>query len=332
MQRLQYIDRLKGIAILSVVMYQIILGPLHYKWYDAQGDWLVFLFYSYQMPLFMFLSGLVISSGLNLQKCVEKFFKFMMPCLLFGVVKSSLYDESAFSFIFQDIKGGYWYLWVLSIFYILLTITNHIFKYTRTSWVLDLCTALCIYVMFKLLFVFLQNTISDFLSLARLIEMWPFFIMGFLFQKYDIVKYLVEKNYIYTLFLVTLPIFLFIYGKHYLTHGVQLLSVSFIGTYMFLFIRRENNHTYIEDLLSSIGRHSLDVYIFHFFLLNLVSLPFWGQWFLQTKNFLLEMLVILPLAIIISIFCIIIGKILRQSSLIRKIFYGDISHYLQHRR
>jgi uncharacterized membrane protein YcfT len=54
MQRIQYIDRLKGLAIILVVMG-------HIFGFHQPDDGINTFIYTFHMPLFMFLSGLVIS-------------------------------------------------------------------------------------------------------------------------------------------------------------------------------------------------------------------------------------------------------------------------------
>lgn len=56
MVRKQYIDRLKGLAILFVVMGHIFLFSEH------ENDCINKFIGTFNMPLFMFLSGLVIST------------------------------------------------------------------------------------------------------------------------------------------------------------------------------------------------------------------------------------------------------------------------------
>lgn len=55
MTRVQYIDRLKGLAIILVVMG-------HIFGFSQLEDGINTFIYTFHMPLFMFLSGLVIST------------------------------------------------------------------------------------------------------------------------------------------------------------------------------------------------------------------------------------------------------------------------------
>ena len=68
MTRVQYIDRLKGLAIILVVMGHI-LGFRQPE--DGTEDGIHTFIYTFHMPLFMFLSGLVISAPPISRKCLQ---------------------------------------------------------------------------------------------------------------------------------------------------------------------------------------------------------------------------------------------------------------------
>ncbi len=64
MTRVQYIDRLKGLAIILVVMG-------HIFGFSQPEDGINTFIYTFHMPLFMFLSGLVISAPPISRKCLQ---------------------------------------------------------------------------------------------------------------------------------------------------------------------------------------------------------------------------------------------------------------------
>lgn len=63
MTRVQYIDRLKGLAIILVVMG-------HIFGFNQPEDGINTFIYTFHMPLFMFLSGLVISAPPISRRCL----------------------------------------------------------------------------------------------------------------------------------------------------------------------------------------------------------------------------------------------------------------------
>lgn len=80
-ERLQYIDKLKGFAILLVVM-----GHLTDKSMVNEGNILNAIIYSVHMPLFMFLSGLFAFNRITTFKNLfyKRFLRLLMPYLFIG--------------------------------------------------------------------------------------------------------------------------------------------------------------------------------------------------------------------------------------------------------
>ena len=82
-ERIQYIDRLKGFAMLLVVM-----GHIYFFLYGRSESICYKLISSFHMPLFMFLSGYVAYKKKNHYSClylVKKVWMFMMPMFVFGL-------------------------------------------------------------------------------------------------------------------------------------------------------------------------------------------------------------------------------------------------------
>lgn len=77
--RIPYIDRLKGFCIIAVVFGHFIIWPL-----GIEDDFLSSFVASFHMPIFMFLSGFVISSPLTLGKCIGKIPHFLSPMFIIG--------------------------------------------------------------------------------------------------------------------------------------------------------------------------------------------------------------------------------------------------------
>ncbi len=77
--------------------------------------------YLYHMPLFFFLSGIVISAAPKPTKVLVKACQFLCPFFIVGGLAYSAYIHGSFhSFIWEQLKYGYWYLQVLTLLYMLL--------------------------------------------------------------------------------------------------------------------------------------------------------------------------------------------------------------------
>ena len=105
-QHFQYIDRLKGFAILTVVMGHYVIYVLNQK------DVILELIGAFHMPLFMFLSGLVISEVPKTGKSFTKIVALLMPFFIIGFLFTLFIGESYLGLIHSALKYGYWYLWV----------------------------------------------------------------------------------------------------------------------------------------------------------------------------------------------------------------------------
>ena len=167
-----------------------------------------------------------------------------------------------------------------------------------------------------------ENTVSaGLLSTHQLSSYWPWFIGGHIARKYNFIGVLSKQPWTYSISLVLYLIFAAVYcSGHY---GFFMLSALFaIPTFVFVFLSRENKTSRVENYLELVGKKSLDIYI-HFFFTSMTDLSFLGGWFASTRNFFLEFLVSMILAIVIACCCIIIGNVLKLSPLFRDVVYGD---------
>lgn len=122
MKRIDYIDIAKCFAILCVVIGHV----LCYDLYGFEHAWkesaLMQFIYSFHMPLFIFLSGIVSVTMIERKNLLRDIMKRGRTLLVPFVVVGGIYSlriKGNLQFIFNDMKIGYWYLWVLFAFYLL---------------------------------------------------------------------------------------------------------------------------------------------------------------------------------------------------------------------
>ncbi len=165
--RLDEIDKLKGFAIFLVVLGHIVAreNPANNDWY-AELKSTIYLFH---MPLFMFLSGLILayarkpidSFGDYLRHVKSKFYRLMPAYLLFSLVvfvgKMAMgsvmhVDNSVGSLLdYFDVLtnplGSYcaylWYIYVLFIFYAIAPLVYYLTRYQ-----IHLCLPVCLMLHF----------------------------------------------------------------------------------------------------------------------------------------------------------------------------------------
>lgn len=148
-QRIDYIDRMKGMAIFLVVMGHV------YGMAFAQSDDVAYrVISSFHMPLFMFLSGLVACSGVvapywGIGKLSKKLKGLLLPLVVFGMSFTMTFSKDFLTgligligFLESPNKNGYWYLMTLAVFYVSLSIYRLNLK---QKWFIDVALAIAIW-------------------------------------------------------------------------------------------------------------------------------------------------------------------------------------------
>lgn len=145
-QRIDYIDRMKGMAIFLVVMghvYGMVFDQsenITYKWIS-----------SFHMPLFMFLSGLVACSGVvapywGVRKLGKKLKGLLLPLVVFGMCFTMTFSKDFLTgligFLESPNKYGYWYLMTLAVFYVSLSLYR---LNVKQKWYVDAALAISLW-------------------------------------------------------------------------------------------------------------------------------------------------------------------------------------------
>lgn len=115
--RLQYIDNLKGFAIVLVVIGHVI--QCMYAPGTYQDNVLFRYIYSFHMPLFMMLSGMTLNIHKripmeNLPKFIgRRFLQLVVPFVVWGLITTNTSSVSPFYKIFVQPDLSLWFLWTL---------------------------------------------------------------------------------------------------------------------------------------------------------------------------------------------------------------------------
>ena len=144
--RIHYIDRMKGMTILLVVM-----GHVYCMALDLTEEMVYKVICSFHMPLFMFLSGLVTSSGIttpywDLKKMVKKVRGLQLPLVVFGMSFTMTFSKDFLTgligFLESPNKNGYWYLMTLAVFYVSLSLYR---LNVKQKWYVDVALAISLW-------------------------------------------------------------------------------------------------------------------------------------------------------------------------------------------
>lgn len=149
-------------------------------------------------------------------------------------------------------------------------------------------------------------------------------MLGFFSRKYMLIERLRENTILVTFALilfisafVTIEYFGYTQGRYNKIAGFSMLIFL-----IYIFSNRENASSFIENKLEFIGRNTLEIYIFHYFLLFNLNVVFIQDWAIATHNGLLELLFVAFISIIITYISIGIGWIFHQEKWLQRIIYG----------
>ena len=326
-ERLNYIDWLKGIAIISVVMGHVIQFDF-LSLNNCDKSFLNRFIYSIHMPLFIFLSGLVVSYKLEsiTSTCKKLFIKarvLLIPIILVGIPYALWRGFTLYEFITSPMKYGYWYLLTLFELYILLYLVFYFSKFTKFKWG-GVILGFFIWCGLKgMAHLHLNADFLNAIQFTQLVVYWPFFFVAALINKYQLQDKLFSNN---NLFTVSLLVFggLFIYKEYAPIDNLMMYPLRFAGIFCIIYLvyKIKDKKSTALDRLNVIGRNSLDIYIFHYFFIHVGYMKVVGNYFLEYPNFILETIVTLIYAMIIVYCSIYTGKLLRESKVISKVLFN----------
>jgi len=178
MERKNYYDIAKFIAILSVIIY-------HVENYLIDNQIIYSFINTYFLSLFFIISGLLLKSEKSLQKgwlkrqAVRLMLPFFTCFIAYNLFIGALYREHFFNANdFADTKSGYWFL--LTLFEFLCVYRCLIGLISRTSNLLiKILILFSPFVVVNLLCVFLPADISCWLSLMSFRRYYLFFAAGY---------------------------------------------------------------------------------------------------------------------------------------------------------
>lgn len=323
MQRIQHIDRLKGLAMLTIVFAHCeVIGEL------TDGPFYLTDFSQFaHLFLFMFLSGYMVSCIPNRKKIIIKLAQFLCPFLFVGYALCVLEQNKSFVDFITDLwKNGLWYLLTLAEYYILLMpLRLNKAEKIKKKVVIDIAYFLGIYILLYACRYHLHISIQNIIGINHLYGFWFLFYIGFLCKRYGLGAYMEQHNWVFSAALLFVVVRLIWQSFGSIPKLPELANVFVL---FYFFMKRESTNTFIENQLAFIGQNSIDVYILHYFIVNNLHLKPFGHFFIQSGNYFLEGIFTFILSLIIIYISILIGCILRKSEWINDIVYGNFAKKL----
>lgn len=335
MGRIEYLDAIKGFAIILVVIghviawnvndLEIIVHPM--SLYDIRIGQIWNIIYSFHMALFFMVSGFLVSlqgkSSISFLK--KKTNRLLLPYVTTG-------------FIILVARGhyGYWYflsLFELCVTLLLIDFVGKLLHYRDNA----LKEIVVVFLFWGVLFIIhkkfsLETSVGDF---GKFINYYPAFMLGYLMRKYNFIFEKLVGQKFYSGYLIA---FIFLLVLHYsylmpflpeliskLAINISGIIIQIIGSLLVFQVFSQMPPKNIQNRLSKIGFYSMDIYLFH--ILFVFTIPLMEKYMINNLSFtsytcgqIVYSSVFASFAIIMSI---AMGKMIRKSNILKQLILGN---------
>ena len=322
MERLIYIDVLRGIAILSVV-----LGHVFY-YCGYRETILCTSIYSCHMSLFMFISGFCAmwTYKVNTHRELYRYiFKKVRMILLPFIVWSVLVGPISECVISDEYNvsswwGYYWFLpclFFLNMCFLLYNILRK--KSSSQTYFIDGIIILGIFVILVVLYIVFPNTLTK----RTLTYMCPYFLGVLIAKCRGVNTYIKTKKY--TMLLGGLLYCIMAYFYHYSSINNMdiyafmtkiIAGFSMIVVCMHL-LQNINLPKWLSKQLQFLGTNTMGIYLIHMLFITKL-------WFPKDLNYGLAMLLGILVSIFITYFCVGLINIVRKNKYLSLLLLGKI--------
>ena len=330
--RIEYIDALRGFTMILVVLNHVALFclgidrtiPSYHKYLQE-----------IQMPLFFFISGFVLykpNTCWNNKQFIS-FFKRKIPVLiiapfLFLCIYLSIHHIHFKEGLFDDMKCGYWFTFVLFYFLLFYAITQYILNKLRIDGLYrDVIMMILGFTFYFVNYFHLSQEIKDLFSISCW-HLYIFFVIGVLSRKHiQKLQSLLDKGLTIAAILtyVLLNIFRDNIGLESSNFLIFVTVLSGVIVVFSLFRRLQpffTKKTITGNCMMIIGKRTLDIYLIHFFLLPVFLKDLVSDSLTSNPIPIIEMTISILIALIIIGGSLVISHILRLSPFLAHWLFG----------
>ena len=321
-KRLPYIDQLKGLAILLVVIGHV----YNFNIPNPNEHFLFRMIYSFHLPLFFIASGFVgkIISDKSLEFLQKKFRSLMIPY----IVVSSLYILviSDYRYLFSlNMRSPFWFLLNLFIFNTLVIFISvahnwfmkHISLYqTNQKFML----ALLCFLSIPMLCIIVRNSTWNPFGMMALY--YPYYLIGYVI-KLNYYKILQYKIYITPICILTYSCILggINISEQTINNYLMGICMSLILLIFFFQLNEEYTNNRILNRLDYIGKRFLSIYIFHYFFL--LKMPVLNNQYFTCNNFTFNFFLSFAIAVAVISMVMVVDKFIKSNSILSFVIYGQ---------
>ena len=346
-ERIEYIDALRGFAMLMVVFCHIDYFSFGVP---VSSSPMNTLFSSFMLSLFFILSGflaykkeLLLWNGKTvLVNIFKKFIILVVPALIIGLIYTYSISSIGFSgFINSYVKNGYWFtfsLFQMFLFLYLIAYVTGKMKGNTTVFFISLIVValLCYIALSPIRRSATVSHLSEMMCFTPTFEYFIYFVIGAVASKCrDTFFRILDNRYISAIGIILF--FLLLYYKYtlagnydsyivekFFTRVVPIL-LGLLGAFMAFNYFRTYEHSFTKKtkagaLLQFIGKRTLDVYWLHYFFIPRIRIV--GDFILKNEGFIVEFVLVLVVSMIVVGFSLLLSSILRSSKFLGFILFG----------
>ena len=320
-QRLLYIDQLRGLVMLMVVLVHLSgQATVH----QPEIESLMSVLGNFRMPLFFFVSGYIINKVTKIETLggvigfyIKKAKNLLIPTVTWTLIVNYFFFTNSFRLpSFEDIKvcfspdnGHLWFLTTL--FSLMLTVGPYRLCIGKGKRILSIFVLVLFFVIYACIY-FRFGTLKNCTLYS------PYFFGGMLVSSYPDLEKFIRNNWVYAISLI-----LFCCTSGYWISGqtsvfnVLIRAVSAVTAIVAIYnlVNRVKWNGYVDKLVRLIGVNTLSVYVAHWYFLDTVTVA---------SNWLFALLQMLLYSIVISLVCVGIDKLLSNLKVFRFMFYGRL--------
>lgn len=326
MNRIQYLDCMRGFTMILVVYSHLIIFG-----YQVEGSSLMNWFsIAVMMPLFFWISGYLAYTSFSYHKLIGggKLKRRLLCQLLPTFVMLSLHElwigHHDFSGFTNTPKNGYWFtivLFQLFLFYAgLECLLDNFHASRRKKAIVYAIIAMGLYRIGYFFPVISHNSIAPVLSLPFFTEYAPFFCFVIICKMYNdkYIQWFTNKWVASGCLLIFALAYILAWPKTI----CNFTAIVFINAAFHHYQGFFNSETTVGKTLSYIGRNTLPIYFLHYFSFKYLHLHELATWLMDSNVELLGVFISLLLVLFIISLCLLTERFLSVFKPIHALMFG----------
>lgn len=334
--RINYIDALRGLSMILVVLSHVFLSMSPTYW---DGSPVASVLMSFRMPLFFFVSGFFA------YKSFDRWTGNVVADLVTRKIRAQVLCTTIFFMLYQYVKhlpvfdmvNGYGYFWFtialfqMFLFYVALNLLSRLIKRNVVDVLL---VAVSVVSLFFGLYIF-KDGVGVTLSWHQVIIYFQFFATGILVRRHwDKFEHVLNSDVFRTIVIVLFVGGCFYYysGNYhqpntlteYLTQGVLHRYAGLFSVLVFFHARRDYFDTDARpaQFLRFTGKRTLDIYMMHMFFMPQLAATGWFAKLAPAYMVVPKLVVALAVALAIVVLCLLCSSLLRTSHTLAVWLFG----------